>query len=114
MDEAETTEFRMRNIGYVVQSFNLIELETAFDNVFFPIDALYGDEPANKKARANDLLKFVGMQSKANQLVNTLSGGEKQRIAFARALAADPKILLCDEPTASLDKTNARHRRDSR
>ncbi len=107
MDEAETTEFRMRNIGYVFQSFNLIELETAFDNVFFPIDALYGDEPANKKARANDLLKFVGMQSKANQLVNTLSGGEKQRIAFARALAADPKILLCDEPTASLDKTNA-------
>ena len=106
-NQEQRTEFRMKNIGYVFQSFNLLELETAFDNVYFPIDATSVSAKKYKTARALELLRYVGLDEKANSKVNCLSGGEKQRVAFARALACSPKILLCDEPTANLDEKNS-------
>ena len=106
-NQEQRTEFRMKNIGYVFQSFNLLELETAFDNVYFPIDATSLSPKKYKTARALELLRYVGLEEKAYSKVNCLSGGEKQRVAFARALACSPKILLCDEPTANLDEKNS-------
>lgn len=107
LSEKQRSEFRLRNIGYVFQSFNLLELETALTNVLLPLDALSNASPTLKKRKALDLLSFVGLQDRANEKVSNLSGGEKQRICFARALANDPDLLLCDEPSGALDEHNA-------
>ena len=98
---------RLSKIGYVFQSFRLLESETALGNVLFPVEALYKEKRENLKRRALDSLRFVAMEEKANQRVNLMSGGEKQRVAIARSLVANPSILLCDEPSGALDEANA-------
>ncbi len=108
MSEAERMEFRLRHIGYLFQSFNLLELESVFTNVIFPLNAVSLEERNTKKRRAIDLISYVGLKGKEQQNVATLSGGEKQRVALARALINDPKILLCDEPTGALDEANGK------
>ena len=91
-----------RSIGVIFQDFRLIEKKTVYENLSFAMRAV-GSSPREAKKRIPYVLKLVGLDGKANQFPNQLSGGEQQRVAIARALAKRPKLLLCDEPTGALD-----------
>ncbi len=106
MSEDSKADVRLKYIGFVRQNCNLFELESALDNVAFPLIGL-GNKKKTRKRRAVETLEYLGLKEKADQKVNTLSGGEKQRVAIARALVTDPKIILADEPTGALDKKNS-------
>jgi putative ABC transport system ATP-binding protein len=97
--------FRLHNIGFVFQAYNLIPVLTAVENVAF-IMQLQGESKASRHSRAMELLESVGIGDKANQRPGNLSGGQQQRVAVARALASKPKFILADEPTANLDSTS--------
>lgn len=99
------TDFRLRNIGFVFQSFNLIPVLTAKENVEF-IMQLQGTSKTARDKRTNELLEAVGLDDKKNKRPNKLSGGQQQRVAVARALASKPKFILADEPTANLDSVS--------
>lgn len=91
-----------KKIGMIFQHFNLMKSRTVFENIAYPLKGNgYSKEEINKKV--NDLLKLVELEDKANAYPSQLSGGQKQRVGIARALANDPKILLCDEATSALD-----------
>lgn len=91
-----------KKIGMIFQHFNLMKSRTVFENIAYPLKGNgYSKEEINKKV--NDLLKLVELEDKANAYPSLLSGGQKQRVGIARALANDPKILLCDEATSALD-----------
>jgi putative ABC transport system ATP-binding protein len=93
-----------RNVGFIFQRFNLLPALTAVDNVIAPV--LPYRTSFDKKARARDLLAAVGLSARENSLPSTMSGGEQQRVAVARALMNAPALLLADEPTGNLDSTN--------
>ncbi len=99
---SEIIDFRMRNIGFVFQSYNLIPVLTAKENVEF-IMSLQKMPKAERERRTMELLESVGLGDRANSRPSKLSGGQQQRIAVARALASKPKFILADEPTANLD-----------
>jgi putative ABC transport system ATP-binding protein len=99
-------DFRLRNIGFVFQSFNLIPVLTAKENVEF-IMQMQGINKEQRDKRTLDLLKSVGLAEKVNARPNKLSGGQQQRVAVARALASKPRFILADEPTANLDSKSA-------
>ncbi len=100
--ESRLPEMRRRYIGFVFQSHNLLAALSARDNVMLPLQ-LRGWSRREAAREAVDLLGEVGLAGKVDRLPGELSGGQKQRVAIARALAGHPPILLCDEPTASLD-----------
>ena len=102
LPERFVTEVRRRTFGFVFQRFNLIRGMTALDNVMLPAFPL-GIPHARLKERAMELLTHFGVAERAGLAVEMLSGGEAQRVAIARALVNDPKIVIADEPTASLD-----------
>jgi putative ABC transport system ATP-binding protein len=95
-------EFRCNNIGFVFQSYNLISTLTVAENIAFPMEWTRKSEGHIKK-RVEELLELVSLQYRANHFPSQLSGGEQQRVAFARALANDPPLFLADEPTGNLD-----------
>ncbi len=99
---SELTNFRMRNIGFVFQSYNLIPVLTAKENTEFVMN-LQGKSKRECETRSLELLKAVGLEERVNARPAKLSGGQQQRVAVARALAAKPKFVLADEPTANLD-----------
>lgn len=96
------TEFRMKNIGFVFQSFNLIPVLTVRENIEF-VMYLQGTQREARDKRTRELIEAVGLTDKTNNRPNKLSGGQQQRVAVARALASKPKFILADEPTANLD-----------
>ena len=102
LSEREAAHLRNRTIGFVFQSFNLLNFKTALENVALP---LYYQGVSRKKrnAIALEYLDKVGLKDWADHLPNQLSGGQKQRVAIARALIAKPRIILADEPTGALD-----------
>lgn len=103
MKERALARLRLHTIGFVFQSFNLLAPLSAEDNVAMPL-RLQGIRGAELKKRVASALDMVGMTDRRKNLPRQLSGGQQQRIAIARALVTDPKLILCDEPTASLDK----------
>jgi putative ABC transport system ATP-binding protein len=104
--EPERTLLRRRRIGFVFQFFNLIHTLTVGENVALPLELL-GADHASMQARAADLLAAVGLGGLEHRFPETLSGGEQQRAAIARALAHRPALLLADEPTGNLDEDTA-------
>jgi putative ABC transport system ATP-binding protein len=104
-DEDFLAEFRCRNVGFVFQSYNLVSTLTLAENVAFPMEWLRKPEAEIEK-RVTELLETVGLQHRANHFPAQLSGGEQQRVAFARALANNPELILADEPTGNLDTKN--------
>ena len=107
MSDNELSDVRNEKIGFVFQSFNLLPRNTALKNVELPM--LYaGKSRKERRARAEELLKLVGMEDRMHHLPNELSGGEKQRVSISRALSNEPAIMLIDEPTGALDSVTGR------
>ena len=102
LSSKELINFRLNNIGFVFQSYNLIPVLTAHENVEF-IMQLQNKPLAERHRRTNDLLESVGLADKVDVRPRNLSGGQQQRVAVARALASKPRFILADEPTANLD-----------
>lgn len=95
-------QFRAKNVGFVFQQYNLLPALTAAENVSVPL-LIQGIARPQALERAHAVLEFVGLGNRARQLPSQLSGGQQQRVAIARALVHEPRLLVCDEPTAALD-----------
>ncbi|MCO5248740.1 MAG: ABC transporter ATP-binding protein [Chitinophagales bacterium] len=106
LSEKKLAAIRLNNIGFVFQGFNLIQPLSALENVMSPL-LLKGISRKSAAQKAKEALKQVDMSDRMYHLPKMLSGGQKQRVAIARSLVTEPPILLCDEPTASIDSKNA-------
>ncbi|UJH66730.1 ABC transporter ATP-binding protein [Allomuricauda sp. SCSIO 65647] len=102
LEENERINFRLQNIGFVFQAYNLIPVLNAKENIGF-IMLLQHEPQETIDERVEELLRSVGLENQAQKRPNEMSGGQQQRIAVARALASRPKFVLADEPTANLD-----------
>ena len=105
MDEEQRARLRGDKVGFIFQSFMLIQSLTALENIMLPAE-IAGLKDAKK--RANEIIKQVGLEHRANHFPNQLSGGEQQRVAIARAFITKPKLLFADEPTGNLDSVNSK------
>lgn len=102
LNQSQKTDFRRRNIGFIFQQFNLVPQLTAAENVAVPLlISRHSYSAAIQKAKK--YLELVGLADRTTFYPSQLSGGQQQRVAIARALVAEPRLIVCDEPTASLD-----------
>lgn len=108
LKKRELVDFRLNNIGFVFQAYNLIPVLTAKENVDFIMN-LQGKPKIEREQRVAELLRAVGLEGREDSRPNKLSGGQQQRVAVARALASKPKFVLADEPTANLDSESTRN-----
>src|SRR6056300_1402839 len=106
LDETKAAKYRNKFLGFIFQSFNLINYKTAVENVSLPL-YYQGMKRKERQEAALDYLDRVGLKDWATHLPSELSGGQKQRVAIARAMASKPKVLLADEPTGALDTTTS-------
>ncbi len=102
MNQTEKTDFRRRTIGFIFQQFNLLPTLTATENVSVPL-LIHGVDYDEAQKKALYYLTEVGLGHRADFYPSKLSGGQQQRVAIARALVTEPRLIVCDEPTASLD-----------
>jgi putative ABC transport system ATP-binding protein len=103
LSERQLTDLRLHTIGFIFQSFNLVQVLSVFQNVEFPLLLQGGAGKAERAARVLALLEAMGIREYAAHRPSELSGGQRQRVAVARALVTRPKLVLADEPTANLD-----------
>jgi putative ABC transport system ATP-binding protein len=108
LDLPNPAAYRAHEIGFVFQAFHLLPTFTAIENVEIPMFEDHKSR-AERKDRALELLKAVGLEQRVNHYPAKLSGGERQRVAIARSLANSPSVLLADEPTGNLDSESANH-----
>jgi len=106
---AEKEKYRLEHIGFVFQDFRLLNLDTVEANLLLSYLPFHRVHPARQKRFVREMLHWVGLDGFEKRVVNTLSGGEKQRVSLARALMNDPSILFADEPTGALDQSNGQH-----
>ncbi|MBY0242939.1 MAG: ABC transporter ATP-binding protein [Burkholderiaceae bacterium] len=106
LDEVRRTQLRRQSIGFVFQSFNLVPVMDAYDNVEFPL-YLLGIDATERRRRVLDALRRVGLEGKERHRPDQLSGGQRQRVAIARAIVKHPQLVIADEPTANLDAVTA-------
>lgn len=101
------TGFRRENFGFIFQHINLLYRNTAMENVLLPLYS-FDSEPGSYTAKAQELFEKLGLKDRAGRMVETLSGGEQQRVAFVRALIKDPKYIFADEPTVFVDEETSK------
>lgn len=107
LSEGELVRFRLKNVGFVFQSFNLFAMHTALDNVAMPL--MYKGVPRDiRQRRARKMLEAVGLKSHMRHRPGEMSGGQQQRVGIARAFVADPEVVFADEPTGNLDTKTTR------
>ena len=107
LKEKDRTKFRKGNIGFIFQSFNLIDELSVYENIELPLR--YLDIPASeRKAKVTEMMKRMNISHRAKHFPQQLSGGQQQRVAIARACVANPKLILADEPTGNLDSKNGK------
>jgi len=107
LSQSQIAWFRCHRVGYIFQSYNLLHVMTALENVTLPM-IFAGLSAKERNEKGSDLLKLVGLGERIHHRPDELSGGQRQRVAIARAFANDPTIILADEPTANLDTITGR------
>lgn len=105
MNDVQLSDFRLHNIGFIFQAYNLFPELSVYENILLPFRM---DHRKGGKKEAQELMELLGLTDRRNHLPQQLSGGQQQRVAIARAMVMKPRVLLCDEPTGNLDRSSGK------